>query len=260
MATLSCDQCEARLPSYSLHALDRQETTEVAEHLSTCPRCPASLAAYEAVLDRLGQAVPQHDPPEELQQRLQAALRPSTSLGPPTAVPSRPRWWHIWTPRRALAVMVANVVLFLGTAWWAWQVWSAAVSSGSALPQVTPTSQRQVFTLLVAPEMRRVFLRSDKTESHAHGVLLLQPDDPQAVLMVQDLPPLRQNRVYQLWLVYGDQQRDNGGTFQVGAGGVGILHVTAPRPLATYRAVGITEEPVGGSPGPTSPRVIGGSL
>lgn len=260
MATLSCDQCEERLAGYSLHALDRQETTEVAEHLSTCPRCPVSLAAYEAVLERLGQAVPQHDPPEELQQRLRVAVITPGPPGAPTPVPSRPRWRRVWTLRWELALAVVNVAFFLWTAWWAWQVRSGTAPGGSPRQQVAPERQPPVFTLLVAPEMRRVFLRSDKTENPAHGVLLLQPDDPQAVLVVQDLPPLQQNRVYQLWLAYGDQKRDNGGTFQVDAAGVGILHITAPRPLTMYRAVGITEEPAGGSQGPTSPRVIGGRL
>ena len=48
--------------------------------------------------------------------------------------------------------------------------------------------QRQAFTLITAPEARPVVLRSDKAESQAHGVLLLKPAEPHAVLIVQDLP------------------------------------------------------------------------
>jgi hypothetical protein len=36
--------------------------------------------------------------------------------------------------------------------------------------------------------------------------------------------------------------------------------VHAPYPLAAYQRAGITEEPAGGSPGPTSPGVISGPL
>ena len=119
--------------------------------------------------------------------------------------------------------------------------------------------QHQAFTLITAPEVRPVVLRSDKADSRARGLLLLKPDDPHAVLIVQDLPPLPRDRAYQLWLGWGDRQRDNGGVFRVDAQGFGLVHITAPQPFATYQRVGITEEPAGGSPGPTSPRVIGGT-
>jgi anti-sigma-K factor RskA len=78
-------------------------------------------------------------------------------------------------------------------------------------------------------------------------------------LIVQDLPLLPSDRVYQLWLLR-DSTRDNGGIFQVDAQGFGMLLIHAPHPLADYRAAGITEEPAGGSSGPTSPRLIGGRL
>ena len=119
--------------------------------------------------------------------------------------------------------------------------------------------QHQAFTLITAPEARPVLLRSDKADSGARGLLLLKPDDSHAVLIVQDLPPLPQDRAYQLWLGWGDRQRDNGGVFRVDAQGFGLVYITAPQPFTTYQRVGITEEPASGSPGPTSPRVIGGT-
>jgi hypothetical protein len=90
--------------------------------------------------------------------------------------------------------------------------------------------------------------------------LLLNPAEPHAVLIVQDLPPLQQGRAYQLWLGWGDRQRDNGGVFRVDEQGFGMLRVTTPQPFTAYQRVGITEEPAGGSPGPTSARVIGTTL
>jgi Anti-sigma-K factor rskA, C-terminal/Putative zinc-finger len=69
-------------------------------------------------------------------------------------------------------------------------------------------------------------------------------------------PPLAQDRAYQPWLGWGDRPRENGGDEQ----GFGMISVTAQRPFTAYQRVGITEEPAGGSPGPTSPRVIGATL
>jgi hypothetical protein len=48
--------------------------------------------------------------------------------------------------------------------------------------------------------------------------------------------------------------------FTVDASGRGVWVVRSPRPWKEYQAVGATVEPAGGSPGPTSPRVIGGRL
>jgi anti-sigma factor RsiW len=79
---LTCDQCEALLPGYLLSALEVAEAAAVVEHLPTCDRCQASLLAYETVCDSLAQAVPPHEPPADLQQRLLAAV---TDTLPPAA-------------------------------------------------------------------------------------------------------------------------------------------------------------------------------
>src|SRR5262245_17768062 len=116
---LTCEQCEALLPGYLLSALEAAEAAVVAEHLHTCDRCQASLTAYEAVVEHLAQAVPPHEPPADLQQRLMAAV----TATPPTAglapVASQPHWWTAWWlrsafvwhwPRVAAALSLAVVV------------------------------------------------------------------------------------------------------------------------------------------------------
>jgi anti-sigma-K factor RskA len=261
-APLSCDQCEELLPDYLLHVLELEVLSAVTEHLSTCDRCQAQLAAYEAVLDQLGHAVRQQEPPEELRLRLLAAAREESLLTLAASEPLRRPQQPTWTRRWAFLLTAANVVLCLGVGWWTWQVQREATLVHKRWQEVQRqlALQRQAFTLITAPEARPVVLRSDASDSHARGLLLLKPEDPQAVLIVQDLPPLQRDRAYQLWLVWGDRQRDNGGVFRVDEQGFGLVHITAPRPFTTYQRVGITEEPAGGSPGPTSPRVIGGAL
>jgi hypothetical protein len=154
---------------------------------------------------------------------------------------------------------VVNAVLFLGAAWWAWQAWQEVSHVRDQWQQATRQleQQRQALALLTTPDSRPVPLRSDSGQ--ARGALLLQASTPNAVLVVQELPRLKPDRVYQLWLVR-DNIRDDGGTFRVDQQGFGIVFVHAPYPMAAYQRAGITEEPAGGSPGPTSPRVIGGPL
>jgi anti-sigma-K factor RskA len=258
---LSCDQCEELLADYLLHALEPEVLSAVTEHLSTCDRCGSRLAAYEAVLDQLAQAVPQQAPPDELGARLLAAAVEGSRPTASAPAPLRPQRRPPWRPHWAFLLTAANVVLCLGVGWWTWQVQREAglVHKRWQNLQQQLTQQRQVFTLITAPEARLVQLRSDKPDSRARGLLLLKSDEQHAVLIVQDLPPLPQDRSYQLWLGLGGGQRDNGGVFRVDEQGFGVWYITAPRPFMNYQRVGITEEPAGGSPGPTSPRVIGGT-
>ena len=255
---LSCDQCEELLVDYLLRALETEAMRAVTEHLSTCDRCNAQLAAYETILSELAQAVSQQEPPAELGSRLLTAAveGPMLTASPsaPRLPPRRPRWVFLLT--------AANVVLCLGMGWWAWHVQREAVLVHQRWQDVQRrlALQSQAFTLIMAPEARPVVLRSPKAESQARGVLLLKPEEPHAVLIVQDLPPLQQDRAYQLWLGWGDRQRDNGGVFRVDAQGFGMMSLTIPRPFTVYQRVGITEEPASGSPGPTSSRVIGATL
>ena len=257
-APLSCDHCEELLADYLLYALEPGAAQAVTEHLSICARCWAHLTASEAVLDHLAQGVPQRDPPGELGSRLLAAAVERTLSTASAPVPQRsPR-----RPRGAVLLAAANVVFCLGMGWWTWHVQREAALVHQRWQEVQRhfAIQRQAFTLITAPETRPVVLRSDKAESQAHGILLLKPAEPHAVLIVQDLPPLQRDRAYQLWLGWGDRQRDNGGVFRVDEQGFGLIRIAAPRPFTAYQRVGITEEPAGGSPGPTSSRVIGATL
>lgn len=253
---LSCEQCDEWLPGYVLYTLASDEAVAAAEHLQTCVRCRAKLAAYEATVGRLGEAVALHAPPPELQRRVMAAVTADVTSS--RSEPQGIRWWQVWRPRWALALTMANVALFLGTAWFAWQAWSNATYDRAQWLQAAHTlaAQRQALVLLTEPESRRVVFSNGGS---ARGTLLLRASTTQAVLIVQNLPPLSPDRVYQLWLIR-EGVRDDGGIFRVDNQGFGMLHIQAPYPLNAYRAAGITEEPAGGSPGPTSPRLIGGAL
>jgi hypothetical protein len=256
MSTLSCEQCEDLLPGYLLDALGPEETAAVAEHLYTCAQCQALQAAYEMVLDRLAEAVRLETPPPALQQRVMSTI--AADLVSVTGQEARPRHAR-WRPRWAVVWATASVLVFLGMGWWSWSAWKVVTrlrTNEQVLVQQLDI-QSQALALLTAPDSRRAVLSAEQRASH--GVLLLRATTPEAVLIVFDMPPLQPQRAYQLWLIR-DGTRDNGGVFQVDARGFGMLRIQAPVPFATYQAAGITEEPSSGSPGPTSPRVIGGKL
>jgi anti-sigma-K factor RskA len=84
------------------------------------------------------------------------------------------------------------------------------------------------------------------------------PDRVEAVLVAEQLPLLPDDKQYQLWLVDAEG-RDNGGVFSADQPVKRVL-VRMPGLPSRYKKLGITVEPRGGSPGPTSPAVFGGEF
>ena len=67
--------------------------------------------------------------------------------------------------------------------------------------------------------------------------LFFQPGETQAGLVVSGLPPLPENRAYQLWFVHPDETRYDGGVFNVDAGGQAMVVIDAPCRLRPWLAL-----------------------
>jgi hypothetical protein len=93
----------------------------------------------------------------------------------------------------------------------------------------------------------------------AQGTLLFSLQDQIGVLYVRNLPPLDEDRVYQLWYVDNDAAAPRpGDTFAVDPNGNGFIAVESNTP--SFDAIALTEEPEGGSEAPTTPIVLAGQL
>ena len=104
-----------------------------------------------------------------------------------------------------------------------------------------------------------ISLHADAPVPNAQGVVYASTKGQIALLCVYGMSELPPDQAYQVWLIK-DGKRESGGVFQVSEYGFGFLMVKPTHPLSEYSAVGITVEPVVGSPAPTSPRVLGGTL
>lgn len=77
------------------------------------------------------------------------------------------------------------------------------------------------------------------------------------LVAAQNLPPLRQNRTFQLWGIRGGEAPVSLGTFESGPEGDALVTLQAEA-AEDYDVSAITEEPAGGSPQPTStPFLVG---
>jgi anti-sigma-K factor RskA len=90
------------------------------------------------------------------------------------------------------------------------------------------------------------------------GTLLRTPQGE--ALLVARLPPLQPGRVYQLWLIQGQNQPVSGGVFTVDQQGQGLMSVPPTQQVSAADTFAVTDEPGPlGSPKATTPILIIGT-
>jgi anti-sigma-K factor RskA len=237
------EEIEGLIPAYALGAADRDERQAVESHLPGCAACRALLADYRRLGDDLLYAAPVMGAPAGLTERLRRRLAPVS--GEVRAVP----WWARLR-LRGLAPALAALLFLLAASNLYW------VGRVSRVQRQTAEQAAFLTHLANAPAVK---LTPDSPAPYAQGVVYRPADSPVALLCVYGMPALAPDKTYQLWLIK-DGQRDSGGLFRVTQDGFGLLVIRPDRPLSDYSALGVTVEPAGGSPAPTSPRVLGASL
>ncbi len=235
------------IPAYALGALEDAERAEVARHLDQCAECQAELRAYQAVVNSLALTAQERTPPARLRQSILERVEPKPTMEQraPSGAEVRIPWHRRWLPQgRAWAPVAIGLIVLLLI---------------SNLVLWTRLQQVQHAQAQVAQEFSLAELTGAGPAASADGVLIYQPENGNAILVVEGMPQLPADRQYQLWLIQ-DDQRTSGGVFTVKQNGYGVLQVQHPKPLRLYDSFGVTIEPAGGSPQPSGQRVLSGSF
>jgi anti-sigma-K factor RskA len=222
------------LPGYALGCLDPADQSAVEEHLRSCASCREELGPYVRLVDGMALSVPAVDPPAGLERRVLAAVG--------SAAPVQGRFARAFSRWPALGAVAAVLVVFLAA--------GNLLQWTGVLPNRGSRAAGPLFT---------VALTGVGDARAAFGTVVLDRADSEGVLAVSGLPPLGPGRQYQLWLVRGSERR-SAGVFSVDEGGYGSLQLSVPADFRDFRALGISLEPAGGSPAPTGPRVMSGTL
>ncbi len=237
------EEYQGLIPAYAFGATDAVETRLVAEHLERCGECRDLLAGYRALSDDMLYTLPGSFAPAGAGARLERQLGRSGRPAP------RARLWERLGPQLAWPlVAVALLALVLTNVYWSGRIGRLEEQVASQVAAVNAVSPAPAGVLY-----------ADDEASHAAGVLYAPNGMGWVLLCVYDMPALPEGMAYQVWLTRNGE-RDSGGLFRVSPKGYGLLLMQLTQPLAEYEAMGITVEPATGSPGPTSPRIIGGRL
>ncbi len=261
-----CDEIQPWLAAYALGDTEEGAAAERA-HLAVCPRCQRDLRQYRQVAGMLPFSAPEAMPQPELREQVIAAVKRqlAESTAEPVAIPPQfaaPSAAPLKLGRRrsfwaALSFAMLALVL-LG-----WNI-SLQRELGIQTAQVVQSRKdwQTMIVLLDDTELAKYAVAADPAstpaQTAAHGHFWASPQAQVACLVAQNLPELRADQVYQIWLVHGNQQ-SSGGTFEV-HNGKAWTFVTADEPIASYSAMFITVEPTGGNTWPGGPRVMSGAL
>lgn len=264
------------LPAYALGVLDAEETGFVERHLPDYPDCVAELTALRDDLATLAFSAPLAAPPPTAKAALFARLdreegtaKPLAPAPVPLPAVRRARLLDRRGARVALAALAA--VLIVGLLGWATIAQARLNAERQRLAAIARQNEQltdQVSRLAFVDK-----LLNDPTAAHpvsgppvaqyglpAAGYVYIDPTSTIGLLLTYWLPTIAPDQRFQVWLITPEGTRDSGGLFTADARGNAEVIINAPAPFARYTSIGVTIEPMGGSPGPTSPRVFGGAI
>lgn len=210
--------------AYAVDALDDLERAAFERHLAECADCRAEVASLRetAALLASAEAV---EPPASLRDRVLADISTVRPLPPEVTAPVRPRRTARWLVAAAAAVVLLGAGAVVSVQPW----------------QDDPTVAEQV---LAADDAETTTLELDgatATVTHSDSV-------GRAVLVTEDMPPPPEGKVYQVWLDQPDGGMISAALMPVESDQTVLLDGDA----TTATGAGITVEPAGGSPEPTT--------
>ncbi|MET8132505.1 anti-sigma factor [Streptomyces sp. NPDC005251] len=222
--------------AYVLHALPTAEEASFENHLAGCAACRDEVAELSEVTLRLA-SQEEADPSPELRRRVLDRIAHTRQERLPHGLPVHQRALRV-----ALAACVAVAVALGGLA--AWQHTQADEARAEVAAR-----QAQASALTDILTARDATISTRKLGNGADISVVASRAQGRAAFIASGLPRLGNDQVYELWYAAkAGGLRPAGLLPGSGGGHAQVLH----GPLDDARAVGITAEPAGGSPQPTS--------
>jgi hypothetical protein len=215
------------------------------------------------ILQGLGQAVRQFDPPLALRARVLESVATRT---PARSSAARPVLW--WLATAASLALAAGLTLYTSQLRTRIGVLEDELRDARARAdqadlrmvdaQRTATGAQSAVAVLTAPDVARVDLAGQAVAPRASARAFWSRSRGM-VFTASNLPPLPAGRTYQLWVVTGQAPLSAGLLTPDAQGSVSATFNTPPD-IAQPVAMAVTIEPAGGVPAPTGERYLIGTL
>lgn len=257
---MKCESVLELIPSYALGALNPRDRRIVEQHIARCPECAKAFEEALEVSTSLSGAFPSIQPAIHVRTALMQQVRDSAEKSSRswTLLPGF-RWQSGLTAGLGVATMALVVLSFVQLI----RI-DSMNNDVAALQTRLAVSDENMETLNLAVQQQRSLaytLAIPGTQvsmgegTGGRGVLMASEDGSWGLLVSTGLRELPPDRAYQVWLT-GSSGRESGGMFRVDDYGWGQVTLQPRRSLNAFHSVGVTEEPVEGSPAPTGPMIL----
>lgn len=249
---------EELLPFYALDALSDEERELVESYLVEHPEVREQIRDLQSATD----ALPYSAAPVEPQRRLKDALMARVSVDKraseqsQVSSPSERRWANLF-PAFSFAVaavaVVWVVVLNIQLSQLRKDVSSlnqAVIAQSNSLEQINSKLPQTPVSAAMT-----ISLKGTKVQPQAQGQLIADPKSESAVLVITGLGQLEAGKTYQVWLIDASGPK-SAGLLTVNANGQGVVIVTSDSEIGSFKSLGISVEPAGGSSKPTGDIVV----
>ena len=198
---MSHSEYEELAAGYVLGALEPDDEHLFQQHLSGCTVCEANVRELEAVVGELAYAVPPVEPPDTVWAGIRREIRPEAARrtvlpAPAAGAEGRPgagaggRGLRLLPGLAAAAAIVVLVVLSL---------WNLNLRDENAVYRDRVAALERATALANDPSASLVSLDDAPGPEGAQATVIASSREDRGVLIVENLPPLQRDRVYELW-------------------------------------------------------------
>ena len=250
---MSHSEFEELAAGYVLGALEPDDEHDFRQHLGGCATCEANVRELEAVVGELAYAAPPVDPPDTLWAGIRRGIEPEAArrAATPGAAPRRR------AGRRLLPGLAAAAAILLVVAL---SVWNLSLRDENAAIRDRVAALERATQLANDPSAKLVTMDEVPGPEGAQATVIASSRQDRGVLLVQSLPPLARDRVYELWGVpQGDIAKAQKALVFVPLRRQGVQALQFEVPIQPGTVFAITDEPgPDGSEKPTNqPLLVG---
>ena len=251
---------EDLLPFYALDALTGEEREQVEAYLAKNPEARVQVEEMIRAASALSQSVSPIEPAPHTKAALMTRVAADSERRARPTANSQPsprvnRFQSLLRPLAFAAAVVALIWILVlnfqvvGLRQEVTALNDALVAQSNSLNQII-----QKLPQGTPSDTITVSLKGTDVQPQAQGQLIANPTSQSAVLVVTGLPPLEAGKTYQVWLI-GDAPL-SAGLLTVDANGQGVLIITSTEAIGSFKSLGISVEPEGGSTQPTGEIVV----
>jgi anti-sigma-K factor RskA len=203
---MSHSEYEELATGFVLGALEPDDEHVFQRHLGGCQICEANVRELEAVVGELAYAVPPAEPPDTLWAGIRREIGPEAVRRVPApaagraAAPAPARTRRGGRVQRLLPRLAAAaaILLLVGLS-----VWNLSLRDQNATYRDRVAALEEATRLANDPTASLVSLDDAEGSTGAQAAVIVSSREDRGVLLIENLPPLQRDRVYELWGIPG---------------------------------------------------------